>query len=507
MPKRKNLAVIPTGVPGLDTVLGGGLMEGGLYLVEGIAGAGKTIMSSQICFEQVRAGKKVLYVTLIAESHIKLMQHLQRMSFYDESMVSRSLLFISGYQELLRDGMTGFLALIARALRDHRPAFMVLDGFRTAREFSETELTLAKFIHELNALVSTTRCTTLLLAPMSGNLPQAEHTLVDGLFELNLFTTGMRRSREIEIHKLRGAHHLLGRHFVNISGDGMRVFPRLEAVESQREAEPMSLTQRFRFGIPSFDQMLFGGLVRGSTTLLIGASGAGKTLLSLKFLEEGARNNEHCMYFGFYEAPARLIGKADGVHIPLQKWVDKKLLEIVWHPAMELSLDELAHDLLARVVKHKVSRLVIDGVDGLRSAALRQERFTLFLNALTHKLRELNVTTLLTEELPFQGSGEHPALARASAMTENVIVFRYVEVAARQHRLISVMKMRESDYDSSIREFVISSQGIDIGTRYHLRDQTFLPMEVDPAPLGSAVEVPQKKPRKNVKGATVGRSK
>jgi len=113
----------------------------------------------------------------------------------------------------------------------------------------------------------------------------------------------------------------------------------------------------------------------------------------------------------------------------------------------------------------------------------------------------------LTEELPFVGSGEHPALARASAMTENVIVFRYVEVAARQHRLISVMKMRESDYDSSIREFVISSQGIDIGTRYHLRDQTFLPMDVDPAPLGSAVEVPQKKPRKNVKGATVGRSK
>src|ERR1700730_17423967 len=128
MAKQKNLAVIATGVPGLDTVLGGGLMEGGLYLVEGIAGAGKTIMASQICFEQVRAGKKVLYVTLIAESHIKLMQHLQGMSFYDETMVSRGLLFISGYQELLRDGLGGFLAVVARALRDHRPAFMVLDG-------------------------------------------------------------------------------------------------------------------------------------------------------------------------------------------------------------------------------------------------------------------------------------------------------------------------------------------------------------------------------------------
>lgn len=495
--QRKSLAVIPTGVPGLDTVLGGGLMEGGLYLAEGVAGAGKTIMSSQICFRQVEAGKKVLYITLIAESHIKLMQHLQGMSFYDETAVSRSLLFISGYQELLRDGMAGFLALIARALRDHHPAFMVLDGFRTAREFCESELTLARFIHELNALVSTTRCTTLLLAPLSGNLPQAEYTLVDGLLELNLFSNGMRRAREIEVHKLRGANHLLGKHYFNISHDGMTVYPRLEALDSKHAGQPDRLTQRMGFGIAGFDRMLFGGLVRGSSTVLIGASGAGKTLLGLKFLEEGARRRERCLYFGFYEAPERLLGKAASVQIPLQPWLDKKLLTITWHPAVELVLDELAHQLIGQVVEQKISRLVIDGIDGFRSAALRPDRFTLFLNALTHKLRELDVTTLLTEELPFYEGGERQMLARASAMTENVIVFRYVEVAARQHRLISVMKLRESDYDSSIREFVIGASGIEVGQPYHLREQSFRPLEVDAAPAAAA----GREPEPNKKGA------
>ena len=145
---------VTTGVPGLDDILGGGLIKGGLYLIEGMAGAGKTILSTQIGFNRVAEGDSVLYITLIAESHSKLLSHLKGLSFYNADAISDKMLFVSGYHELMRDGLNGFLALIASTIKTSRPRFMVIDGFRSAREFSSTELELSQFIHELSAFVA-----------------------------------------------------------------------------------------------------------------------------------------------------------------------------------------------------------------------------------------------------------------------------------------------------------------------------------------------------------------
>jgi circadian clock protein KaiC len=123
---------ITTGIPGLDDILGGGLVEGGLYVIEGMAGAGKTILSSQIGFHRVSEGDMVLYVTLIAESHTKLLGHLRALSFYDADAISDRMLFVSGYHELMRDGLSGFLALIASTIKANRPRFMVIDDSRSS---------------------------------------------------------------------------------------------------------------------------------------------------------------------------------------------------------------------------------------------------------------------------------------------------------------------------------------------------------------------------------------
>jgi len=451
---------ITTGVPGLDDILGGGLVRGGLYLIEGMAGAGKTILSSQIGFHRVTGGDNVLYITLIAESHSKLLAHLKGLSFFDADAISDKMLFVSGYHELMRDGLSGFLALIAATVKANRPRFMVIDGFRSAREFSSTELELSQFIHELSAFVTVAGCTTLILAPLSGNEPHPEHTLVDGLIELNRYTTGMRRAREIEVHKLRGRNHLLGRHFFKITGDGLVTFPRLEARSLLLEGAP-DLKSKLAFGLPDFDRMLGGGVVRGSTTTLIGPSGIGKTLFALKFLEEGIANGERCVYFGFYESPDRLIAKAEAVSIHLAEAVSNAHLDVRWHPAIELAVDELASSLIAAVIDAGASRLVVDGIEGFRASSNRQERFGLFLNALTHRLRQAGVTTLLTEELPLYADmspGSGPI--RASALTENIVLMRYVETNTSLYRIISIIKQRESAHDPSIRRFVIDENGL-----------------------------------------------
>lgn len=452
---------VETGVPGLDAILGGGLVGGGVYLLEGMAGAGKTILSSQIGFHRVRQGEKVLYMTLIAESHDKLLSHLKGLSFFDEAAVAQQMLFVSGYHELMKDGLDGFLKLIASSIHDYRPRLMIIDGFRSAREFSETELSLSKFIHELNALVAAMGCTTLLLAPLSGNEPHPEHTLVDGLIELNRFSDGMRRAREIEVHKMRARDHLMGKHFFRITEAGLSAYPRLES-RSASPAGPVDLKTRLGFGLPHLDALLGGGFAQGSTTTLVGQSGVGKTLLGLQFLSAGLARGERCAYLGFYESPQRLIGKAEGVSIPLAAAVAENRLVIQWQPSVELAIDELAANALAAVKEIGASRIVIDGVEGFRDSAMRPERFGLFLNAMLHQLREANVTTLLTEELPLYAEPGHGKSVRVSALTENLVLLRYAEAHGQLRRMISVIKQRESAHDTSLRELVISPRGIDV---------------------------------------------
>jgi circadian clock protein KaiC len=429
-----------------------------------MAGAGKTILSSQIGFHRVSQGEKVLYMTLIAESHDKLLAHLKGLSFFDEKAVAQQMLFVSGYHELMQDGLDGFLKLIASSIYDYRPSLMIIDGFRSAREFSETELSLSKFIHELNALVAAMDCTTLLLAPLSGNEPHPEHTLVDGLIELNRYSDGMRRAREIEVHKMRARDHLMGKHYFRIGESGLLMFPRLEA-HCALPAGPVDLNRRVGFGLSRLDTLFGGGLSEGSTTTLIGPSGVGKTMLCLQFLAAGVERGERCLYLGFYEGPQRLIGKAEAVSIALRDAHQDGRLMIHWQPAIELAVDEIADTALATAKQIGAMRMVIDGVEGFRDSALRIERFGLFLNALLHQLREAGITTLITEELPLYPDAGHSRSSRVSALTENLVLLRYAETDAGLRRVISIVKQRESAHELSTHELVISSHGLDVSER------------------------------------------
>ncbi len=236
-------------------------------------------------------------------------------------------------------------------------------------------------------------------------------------------------------------------------------FPRIEASSADARSVP-DFKSRLSFGFPDFDQMLGGGVVRSSTTTLIGPSGVGKTLLGLKFLQAGVERNEKCPYFGLYESPERLMAKAQSVGINLRDALKDGRLVIDWHPAVELAIDELAVELLQMVERTKATRLVVDGIDGLRQSASRVERIGLFLNALSHRLRDAGVTTILTEELPLYGEALQPSTLRASAMTENIVLLRYVEANSALYRMLSVVKQREGMHDSAIRRLTIDSRGL-----------------------------------------------
>ncbi|MEO8627066.1 MAG: ATPase domain-containing protein [Betaproteobacteria bacterium] len=451
---------ISTGVPGLDTLLGGGFLEGGLYLIEGMAGTGKTILSSQICFTQVQQGGNVLYVTLIAESHVKLVQHLRGMSYFDPDTLAKSFILISGYDPLSTGGLKAFLELIVRSVRKHRPAFMVIDGFRATNELQARPGALPEFIHQLNTFITGVRCTTVLLAPFSGNDPRPEHTLVDGLIELNHYASGMRRAREIEVHKIRASHHMQGRHTFEITNDGVVIYPRLEALHVEPVSASRRSAARMRFGIPSFDRILGGGVMAGSATSVLGPPGTAKTLLGLQFLEAGIRGRERSLYCGFYEPPEGLIRKAAAVGIELNAALKSGALQIIWQPPVERSLDQWGYALLETVRANKISRLFIDGIERVRDVTLHPERFALFIAALCNQLRALNATTLFSEETALYGEQINHTASAITAVIDNMIVLRHVELRSQSYRLISILKLREGGYDNAIHEFSISAEGL-----------------------------------------------
>lgn len=251
-----------------------------------------------------------------------------------------------------------------------------------------------------------------------------------------------------------------GRHLMRITDAGLHCFPRSEAMYSERTPVPVAQHERLPFGIPTLDAMLRGGLVAGSVTTLLGPAGAGKTLLGLKFLDEGIKLGENALYFGFFESPDRLIAKAGSVGMPLARAVKDKKLRIIWQPPLELILDELLEKILVEIREHKINRVFIDGIDGFRQSAFYRVRLDRFFTAMSTVLRAERVTTIVTEETPLFSADISSATLDLSAVVENIIVLRYVELGARVVRLISIIKTRESEHEASIRELQLTSNGI-----------------------------------------------
>jgi circadian clock protein KaiC len=388
---------VPTGIPGLDIVLRGGFLKAGIYIVRGQPGTGKTILGNQFCFNHVAAGHRALYVTLLAETHDRMMQHMQVMSFFDPTRIPDGLYYVNGFRVLEEDGLKGFINLLRHEIRTHNATLLVLDGLIATEESSQSERDFKKFILELQAHIAIEGCTALLLTNGRHNY-HPEHTMVDGLIELHDVLFGTQAERELEVHKLRGTDALRGRHSFRITDAGIVVYPRIEALLARPSSDDQWPDERCATGVDQLDAMISGGIPRGTTTLVLGASGSGKTTLGLHFLSQSSAEDPGLL-FGFYETPLRLRVKAAGIGIALDGLVEQGYLEILCHPPTEDILDALGNRLVEAVRRRRVKRLVIDGLLGFQEiAADRPHRIGRFLTALANELRALNVTTFYTAE-------------------------------------------------------------------------------------------------------------
>lgn len=461
---------VATHVPGLDTVLGGGLLRGGVYVVRGAPGSGKTILGNQICFAHARRGGRGAYVTLLAESHARMMLHLESLDFFDPTLADDSVRYLSGYNALMKGGLRGVLDFIRAELQSKSKArakraqsselIVIIDGFLVISESSESVAELKKFIQELQLYADLVGATVLLLAGPAVDDSRPEYTMVDGIIELREELHGLKAYRAIRVRKLRGAAHLRGGHMFQIGDEGITVHPRVEALYVTPPQGDKCGDTLVSTGVDQLDTMLSGGLRCGTTTLILGASGSGKTTLGLHYLA-ATPQKERAVWFGFYETPGRLVQKARQLNLRIADRVKRGEIEIIWQPSTEQHVDQLAQRLLDAVDRLSATRVFIDGLDGFQRATIHPERVHHVFTAVANELRVRGVTTAYSYEVPkFLGAEIDAPISGVSALAENLLYLRFVEIRTHLYRLLSILKVRDRAYDSAQREFEISKHGI-----------------------------------------------
>jgi circadian clock protein KaiC len=464
---------LETGIPQLDTILGGGLLRGSLALVIGSPGSGKTIMAEQIAFHRAAAGGATLFLTGYSETHAKLLTHTSGLSFFKPELIGAKVQFVS-LLDLLRGGSDETEEAIVATARSQQASLAIIDGFGGMRKALADEPGVAQFLYSLGAKLALLGATTLVV--LEGDPDEAarfpELTVCDVILALRREQQGSRKRRLLEVVKARGSAPLEGLHPYVIDGQGLSIFPRFESLPLA--GKPGWNPARAGFANAGIDALFGGGLNAGTATLAGGSPGVGKTLLGLQFIADGARLGEPTLFLGFLESLEQLHeqGRVFGMDLAAAERTGQARFLVL--PAHDLEADYIAGLLYEDVERRGVRRLVIDSAAELERAIGATERKSGFLSALVNYLRSRQVTTYLTLDMPtIAGPTIEFAETPLSLIAENLALLRNVEYRGQLHLVLGVLKMRFSDHERGICEYAINAgRGIEI---------------VGPAPLGEGL--------------------
>ena len=464
-PAKVTIHKLPTGVRGLDDILGGGIPEFSFNIIAGKPGCGKTTLAHQIAFANATAKKPALYFTVLGEPGIKMLRYQQQFSFFDESRLGKDIRLINLADVLMQQDSNAVLDEIIKQVTAIHPSVVVVDSFRTAVHkavATSGELEIQSFTHRLAQFLTSWQATTFLV----GEYVEDEihdnplFTIADGLFWLSQVTERSSVIRKLQIMKLRGQASVPGLHTVRIGDGGLQAYSRALGWIGTR-TKP-GLRRVLSIGVPELDQMLGGGIREGDSVLVAGPSGTGKSALATQFIAEGLRNGEPGIMVIFGERPERYTHRADTFGLNLEAAQQKGMLETLCFRPLDLSVDEAMQEILDAISRMGAKRLVIDSLVGFETALAPGFRDT-FRESIYRMVGAVNgsgITILSTVEMEDTFTGLPFSSYAIAFLTDDIIRLRYVEIDGQLRKVMVVVKMRGGNHSKDIREYVITDKGV-----------------------------------------------
>jgi circadian clock protein KaiC len=465
-----------TGIGGLDNILHGGLIEHRLYLLQGEPGSGKTTMSQQYLREGVRAGEKCLYITLSetkdellagAASHGWSLEGIEIVELIpgEGDLDPQSQLTMFQPSELEMGETT---KRIIAAVKEFNPSRVVFDSLSELRLLAQSPLRYRRQILALKQFFVGRKCTVLLLDDMTAEHDDLQlQSIAHGVIFLEQFSPAYGASRRrLRVTKFRGTDFRAGYHDYSIKRAGLEVYPRLVAVEHEIEFEPTSI----RSGVTALDNLMGGGPDRGTSTLLMGPAGSGKSTVAVQYAVAAAARGDHAAIFAFDESIATLRARTAALGIDLKTGLAKGEVSIRQVDPAELSPGEFTHLVQEAVEKHDARVVVIDSLNGYMHAMPEGQYLTVQLHELLTYLGRQGVTTLMVVAQHGMIGAQMQSPVDASYLADSVVVFRYFEHEGRIKKAISVAKKRSGAHEETIREMRFSGEGIHLSEPLtHLR--------------------------------------
>ncbi|HEY5377737.1 MAG TPA: ATPase domain-containing protein [Polyangiaceae bacterium] len=461
---RVPIRALPSGVPGFDDVLGGGIPEFSLTLIVGGPGCGKTTLGHQLMFANATRERKALFFSIIGEPPIKVLRYQQQFSFFDPTKIDESIRFIHLGQDAEDGGLAKVLERITHEVDESNPGIVVVDSFRSMmRQTLQTptgEMALQDFMQRLALHLTSCQATTFLLGEYSDNeYDSSVFTVADGIVWLQQAVDRNSVVRKLRVQKMRGQAQIPGLHTMRINDDGLRIFPRIlkpeQAIESHRPVD-----ERVTTGVTALDEMTGGGIPRGYAVLVAGPSGSGKTILANQFILAGAERGEPGVIAVFEKRPNDYTATSAHGDV-LDGLVAEKKVEILYLRPLDLSIDETLTALREAVVRIGAKRAVIDSLSGLELALAPtfREDFRESLYRMVGALTGMGVTVMSTVEMPDSYTSLQFSPHGIAFLNDAIIIQRYLEIDGALSRALSVVKVRGSAHSKELRQYAISPNG------------------------------------------------
>jgi circadian clock protein KaiC len=458
-----------TGIHGLDDVLDGGFRPNRMYLVEGVPGSGKTTLALQFLIEGVRRHQPVLYVTLseteeelraVAKSHERSLEGvtIRELTPTEEELRPDDQYTMFHPSEVeLHETTNRVLSDVERI----QPARVVIDSLSELRLLASNPLRYRRQILALKQFFAGRSCTVLLLDDLTSPSHDLQvQSIAHGVVRLEqLYPEYGAERRRLLVMKFRGVRFRGGYHDYVIRRGGIEVFPRLVASEHHS----VSPFRRLSSGVPAIDELLGGGLERGTSTLIVGAAGTGKSSLAAQFVAAAASRGQSGAMFVFDENIDTLLTRTAGLGIELARYRSENRVSIQQVDPAELSPGEFVHSIRRAVDDRKVSIVVIDSLNGYLNA-MPEERFLVIqLHELLTYLAQAGVATILVGAYSSLAGAQGATPGDASYLADAVILMRYYQRKGEVGQAISVVKKRGGAHERSVRGFTMGSDGITVG--------------------------------------------